>query len=218
MSPMTMAATGAVIGVVGGGRIGRAFARRAASAGISTIIAARRGPDSLEAFAEEVGSLVCPARMAAAVQPEIVLLAVPWPRVAEALVNVADWEGRILVDATNPDGPEALAGLGSRTSSEFVAELAPDAHLVKAFNTLPAELLAADPAEGSGRRVVFLSGDHARAKAEVRRLIARLGFAAVDLGGLAEGGRLQQMPGGPLAGLNLIRIDGRPTPEASVLG
>jgi predicted dinucleotide-binding enzyme len=45
--------------------------------------------------------------------------------------------------------------------------------------------------EAGGRRVVFFSGDHGRAKAEIGRLIARLGFAAVDLGGLADGGRLQ---------------------------
>ena len=44
------------------------------------------------------------------------------------------------------------------------------------------------------------------AKAEAGRLITRLGFAAIDLGRLADGGRLQQSPGGPLAGLNLIMV------------
>lgn len=53
----------------------------------------------------------------------------------------------------------------------------------------------------------FFSGDHAPSKAEVARLIRRLGFAGVDLGGLADGGRLQQFPGGPLPWLNLIQID-----------
>jgi 8-hydroxy-5-deazaflavin:NADPH oxidoreductase len=203
--PVTMAATGTVVGIIGGGRIGRAFARRAASAGISTLVAARRGPDSLASFAEEVGPLVRPASLSAAVEPEIVLIAVPWRSVAEVLVNVDDWDGRILVDATNPDA-EAAAGFDGKTSSELVAGLAPDAQLVKAFNTLPPELLAADPADACGRRVVFFSGDHGRAKAEISRLIARLGFAAVDLGGLADGGRLQQSPGGPLAGLNLVQL------------
>jgi predicted dinucleotide-binding enzyme len=122
------------------------------------------------------------------------------------LDDVTDWDGRILIDATNPDGADTLARLNGRTSSEVIAELSPDAHVVKAFNTMSPELLAADPVNGVGRRVVFYSGDHARAKAEVARLIARIGFAGVDLGGLSDGGRLQQSPG-PLAGLNLIRVE-----------
>jgi len=206
MSVVTETAAGEVVGIVGAGRIGQALARRAAKAGISTLIGSRRGPYSLATFAREAGSLVRPAAILEAVQPEIVVLAVPWTNVADALLNISDWEGRVLIDATNPDSVEALASLDGKTSSEVVAEFAPGAHLVKAFNTLPPELLAADPAEGSGRRVVFFSGDHPRAKAIVGSLIARIGFAGVDLGGLADGGRLQQCPGSPLAGLNLIRL------------
>jgi predicted dinucleotide-binding enzyme len=207
MAAVTLTTTELVVGILGGGKVGRALARRAAASGVSTIIATRTGPDALAAFAREVGSLVCPAATVAALQPEIVVLAVPWPNVAEVLVDVTDWGGRIVIDATNPDTADALARLNGRTSSEIVAELCPDAHVVKAFNTMPAELLAADPVNGGGRRVVFFSGDHARAKAEVARLIARIGFAGVDLGGLSDAGRLQQCPGSPLAGLNLIRVE-----------
>jgi predicted dinucleotide-binding enzyme len=53
--------------------------------------------------------------------------------------------------------------------------------------------------------VIFLSGDDAEAKAEVVALFEGAGFFAVDLGGLREGGRMQQV-GGPLAGHNLIRL------------
>lgn len=60
-----------------------------------------------------------------------------------------------------------------------------------------------DPGEHGGRRVLFVAGDDAGAKGEVVQLIGRLGFAAIDLGALAEGGRLAQFPGGPLPGLNL---------------
>jgi hypothetical protein len=143
-----------------------------------------------------------------AAQPEIVLLALPWRRLPEAVSKVPDWEGRIVIDATNPIGaPDfTIADLGGRTSSEVVADLVPGAHLVKAFNTLRSDILAADPSEAGGRRVIFFSGDHGRAKAEVGRLIDRLGFAGIDLGGLAVGGRLQQFPGGPLATLNLISL------------
>jgi predicted dinucleotide-binding enzyme len=49
--------------------------------------------------------------------------------------------------------------LGGRTSSDIVANLVPGAKLVKAFNTLLAAALAADPKQGGGQRVIFVSGD-----------------------------------------------------------
>jgi predicted dinucleotide-binding enzyme len=79
------------------------------------------------------------------------------------------------------------------------------ARVVKAANTLVAAVLGADPHEGGGRRVIFLSGDDAEAKSEVSALFEDAGFAAVDLGGLVAGGAMQQV-GGPLSGLNLIRL------------
>ncbi|MCY1561261.1 hypothetical protein D9M68_984920 [compost metagenome] len=82
----------------------------------------------------------------------------------------------------------------------------PGARVVKAFNHLRPELLAADPAERGGQRVLFFAGDDAQAKAEVGALIGRLGFAGIDLGTLAVGGRLTQFPGGPLPTLELVRF------------
>lgn len=73
---------------------------------------------------------------------------------------------------------------------------------MKAFNTIPAAILAADPAEYGGRRVVFLAGNDVAANAAVAGLIERLGFAAIDLGKVTEGGRLQQF-GGPLVAVDL---------------
>lgn len=76
-------------------------------------------------------------------------------------------------------------------------------------NTLPAAVLEADPTQHGGRRVVFLSGNERSANGEIATLIERLGFAAIDLGKVSEGGRLQQF-GGPLVALDLAR-HGSPT-------
>src|SRR5262249_21339972 len=118
------------------------------------------------------------------------------------------WEGRIVIDATNPvtEPGFCLTELGGRPSSEVVAALVPGARVVKAFNTLAADLLAADPHQAGGRRGLFFSGDDEAAKQEVGRLLEDAGFAGIDLGTLDAGGRLQQFPGGPLPALNLIRV------------
>ena len=144
-----------------------------------------------------------------AAQADLVVLGVQWSNVAKALEGLPDWNGRILIDATNPtDGPPdfKLADLGGKTSSQVVASLAPDARVVKAFNTLIVANLSADPREAGGRRVLFMSGDDAPAKKEVAKVLDRIGFATIDLGSLSIGGALQQFPGGPLPVHNLIKL------------
>jgi predicted dinucleotide-binding enzyme len=76
---------------------------------------------------------------------------------------------------------------------------------VKAANTPGAAVLGSDPHEAGGRRVIFLSGDDAEAKSTVSTLFDEAGFVAIDLGGLVTGGAMQQL-GGPLSGVNLIKL------------
>ena len=107
-----------------------------------------------------------------------------------------------MIDATNDFDPSDLNG---RTSSEVVADLVSPARVVKGANTLGAALLASEPQEAGGRRVIFLSGDDGDAKSDVIALFEDAGFVAIDLGDLAKGGVLQQVRG-PLAGVNLIQV------------
>ena len=135
-------------------------------------------------------------------------MAVNWSRLPAALAGLPDWKGRIVIDANNAIEaplfkPVELAG---RASSEVFADLVPGARVVKAFNHLRAELLATDPRADGGRRVLFYSGNDTAAKAEVATLIERIGFAGIDLGTLASGGKLAQFPGGPLPNQNLVKI------------
>jgi predicted dinucleotide-binding enzyme len=144
-----------------------------------------------------------------AAHADLVVLAVQWSNVAKALAGLPDWNGRILIDATNPtDGPPdfKLAQLGNKTSSQIVASLAPGARVVKALNTLIVANLSADPREAGGRRLLFMSGDDVPAKKEVTKVLDRIGFATIDLGSLSIGGSLQQFPGGPLPIHNLIKL------------
>jgi predicted dinucleotide-binding enzyme len=120
------------------------------------------------------------------------------PQAVEGL----EWEGGIVIDPTNDFDPSDLDG---RTSSEVLADLVTPARVVKAASTLGAAVLGSDPHEAGGQRVILLSGDDAEAKSEVVALFGEAGFFVVDLGGLREGGRMQQV-GAPLAGHNLVRL------------
>ncbi len=195
------------VGIIGAGAIGQAMARQLTRAGIDVILSNSRGPASLAALAGQLGPRASAGTVRQAAAADIVFVSVNWSRLEEALDGI-DWQGRILIDATNPVLLPGfrLAELGGRNSSQVVAGLAPGARVVKAFNTLLAAVLASDPGQDGGRRVVFLSGDDKAAKDTVAALIERLGFAGIDLGSLAVGGTLQQFPGGPLPAVNLVKL------------
>ncbi len=189
------------VGIIGAGRLGQAMARTALRAGRGVVISHSRGPESLASVVSTLGGGVAAGTPREAAAADIVVVAVPWDRVGEALAEL-EWNGQTVIDATNDWGADDLNG---RTSSELVADLVPGAPLVKAGNTLGAEVLGSDPQAAGGRRVIFLSGDDADAKSAVASLFEDAGFAAIDLGNLATGGAMQQIHH-PLAGLNLIRL------------
>jgi predicted dinucleotide-binding enzyme len=189
------------VGIIGAGRIGQAMARIARRAGRPVMIANRKGPRSLASLVQELGDGVSAGTVDEVAGADIVVLAVMWPDVPQAVDGPA-WEGRILIDPTNDFDPSNLNG---RTSSEVVADLVAPARVVKTANIFAADLLASEPRQAGGQRVMFLSGDDADAKYEVGGLFEAAGFFVIDLGGLREGGQMQQF-GGPLAGQNLIRF------------
>ncbi len=196
------------IGIIGSGNIGTAFARRLASAGIKAAMSNSRGPESLKDLVRELGPLIKASTRDEAARADIVFIAVNWTKLPAALTGLPDWGGRIVIDANNPIEAPLFkpVNLQGQVSSEVVADLVPGAHVVKAFNHLRAEVLAGDPGADGGRRVLFYSGNDRAAKAEVAALIDRLGFAGIDLGSLAVGGKLAQFPGGPLPNQNLVKV------------
>lgn len=197
-----------IIGIIGSGAIGAAFARTLSRAGVEATISNSRGPDSLDGLVRELGPSIKAGSREEAASADIVVVAVNWTKLPTAMAGLPDWKGRIVIDANNPIEAPLFkpAELGGRVSSEVFAALVPGARVVKAFNHLRAELLATDPGSDGGRRVLFYSGDDTAAKAEVASLIERIGFAGIDLGSLAVGGKLTQFPGGPLPNQNLVKM------------
>ena len=194
-----------LVGVLGAGAVGTAFASRLVAGGHQVVLSNSRGPESLADKVRALGPGASAGTLAEAARAELVVLAVPGDRVADALAGLPDWGGRVLVDATNDFTAPPLVP-GATTSSEKVAGLAPGARVIKALNHLFASNLGADPRRPEGNRVLFFSGDDDAAKKEFGELLSGLGYAPVDLGRLAEGGRLHQFPGGPLTGMDLVRL------------
>jgi 8-hydroxy-5-deazaflavin:NADPH oxidoreductase len=191
-----------LVGIIGAGRIGQTIAEIALRAGRRVVISNSRGPESLASVVEALGDGATAGTVQEAAAADIIVIAVMWPDVPKA-VGGLQWDGRIVIDPTNDFDPSDLNG---RTSSEVVADLVAPARVVKAGNTFAAAVLASDPSDMGGRRVIFVSGDDADAKAEVSAIFDGAGFATIDLGALAAGGAIQQV-GGPLAGANLVRFD-----------
>jgi predicted dinucleotide-binding enzyme len=206
--------------IIGSGAIGTAIARQFARQQIEVHVANTRGPASLDALVKELGPVIVPTELNTALGADIVFLAIPFDAVGAALKDAPAWNNRIIVDTTNAiDFSDfSPADLGGRPSSQIVADAAPGARLVKAFNTMFANVVARKPDDARGRRVLFLSGDDQAANATLAELITGFGYAAIDLGTIAGGGLLQQF-GGPLTTHSLIqqRQGGASLPEMDVI-
>jgi predicted dinucleotide-binding enzyme len=192
--------------IIGAGNIGSAVARAFARVDLTVQVAASRGPDTVRPLAESIGAQVVPTEVSDALAADIVVLAVPFEAVEGLVTQVPDWNGRIIVDATNAIDYRDFspADLGGKASSDIVGEWAVNARVVKAFGHTWARVLARDPGDGrGGRRVLFVSGNHPEANSEVAQLISALGFEPIDLGRNSEGGLLQQF-GGPLTTRSFI--------------
>jgi len=125
---------------------------------------------------------------------DVVVLATPWPAVADAIRSAGDMTGKVLLDATNPLGAGMKLDVGpnGESGAERIAQLAPGALVVKVFNTTGFGNMA-DPSYGGEPTVMFYAGDDAGAKEVARQLAVDLGFDAVDAGGLERARQLEHL-------------------------
>lgn len=193
--------------IIGSGTVGSTLAHFFAAKGVPVRIANSRGPNTLAELAARLGSVVTPVTVEEAVEADVVLFAVGSVTFKDVAALRQDWSGKIVIDVTNgfmlpPEVQEAE--FGGRLTSEVNAGRVPGAKLVKAFNQLPLKVLAGPVPDGIGRRVVFVSSDYEDASAAVAKLVDELGFAPIEVGKLAEGGRLIQARA-PLVFQNLVK-------------
>ncbi len=189
-------------GFIGAGEVAQTYAKHFVRHGHEVVLSNSRGSDSLTELVRGIGPNAKAGTVEEAAKQDIVILCVRWAQAKQALAEVSDWNGRILVDATNRPLDEDAKG---KTSSEVIASYVPNARVIKALNTLVVKWIQ-DFSTKKPKSVLLLSGDEADAKQKLARALEETGFIPLDLGGLIDGGRLQQF-GGPLNALHLNLLD-----------
>ena len=175
------------VAIIGTGNMGAGLASTLAGAGHEVTIGAR---DLIKAaaLADKVGRGAVGGGIAAAAKlADVVVLALPFGAAADAIKLAGDLAGKIVVDISNPisaDFKELVIG-HTTSAAEEIQKLAPQARVVKAFNTIFAQLLAPGSRQGKSLQV-FVAGDDASAKAAVSELAKSAGFEAVEAGPLTN--------------------------------
>jgi predicted dinucleotide-binding enzyme len=170
------------IAVIGAGRIGGNIARQLAAAGHSVVLGYSRDTAALEARAADMGASAAPPRDAVA-GAEVVVIAVPWSVLPDALDAAGSLDGRIVIDTTNQFGSGPMPAEG-QTAAAFNAARMPGARYTKSFNTLTSAFQV-ETAHREPRVVQWLCGDDHAANDVVAGLIRDAGYEPFDLGGTA---------------------------------
>ena len=173
------------ISIIGLGNMASVLADRALAGGNAVEIIGRDRVKANELAAALGGATV--GTVGTAPAGDIVVLAVPYATAAAVVSEYGDaLDGKVVIDITNPVTPDFTGFVTPEGSSgaQEIAKAAPaGAHVVKAFNTLFANVLAAGSAEGRPLDV-FIAGDDAKSKARVSAFIESLGLRPMDAGQL----------------------------------
>lgn len=195
---------------IGSGKVGGALAARFADVGYHVTIAARNPESETTKAALSRHSALKVADVGSAVAAaDIIFLAVPFAAAENALKQRDAFSGKIVVDCTNPVGAGLTHGLESvRGGSEVIAELVPEAHVVKAFTVYGYENFEDTDysAYSPLRPVMPVCGEDATSKALVCGLANSLGFEAVDVGNLSSALHLEHMT---LLWIKMARAQGK---------
>ncbi|MCB0790276.1 MAG: NAD(P)-binding domain-containing protein [Flavobacteriales bacterium] len=179
------------IGIIGTGAVGQALAAGFLKHGY-TVQMATRHPENIADWLKEHPDVRTGTHKDVAAWAELVVLAVKGTA-AEAAVRLCDAKdlaGKTVIDATNPiaDAPPENGVLKFFTTledslMERLQKVNPDAHFVKAFNSV-GNVFMVDPGFGGVKPTMFICGNDADAKKEVTALLDGIGWEAEDMGGV----------------------------------
>jgi NADPH-dependent F420 reductase len=184
------------ITIIGAGNMGRAIATRAIAGGHEAEIV-DRDPAEARKLAEEVGGSATALEPDSPFGGEIVVFAVYYPGIKDAVRQYADrLGGKVVVDITNPVDTETwdrLATEPGSSSAEEIAQLVPaGTPVLKAFNTTFAPTLV-DGEVDSQPLDVLIAGDDEDAKQKVAQLASDGGLRPLDVGQLSRAQQLEHL-------------------------
>ncbi len=182
------------IAIIGAGNVGRALTTSFSRAGHGVIVASR-DPEDAGAIASETRSRVATSNAEAAAAAQVVVLAIPFASVEAVAAEIRDAvAGKAVIDTTNrmSFGPAGPAIDADASNAERLAAWLPDAHVVKAFNTLFASNQA-DPIADGVQLDGFVAADDATARETVLELVRSIGLNPVDVGPLSRAQQLEQL-------------------------
>lgn len=183
------------ISIIGAGNVGGTLGKRWATAGHDIVFGVR--DPTREKYRSLVTQTGGRARLAsngeASAHADVILLATPWNVTEAAIAACGNLAGKVLIDATNPLGPDLGLTMGfSDSGGEQVARWAIGARVVKAFNTTGFNVMD-NPVMEARHAVMFVAGDDPTAKAVALDLATAIGFEAVDAGQLKMARQLEPM-------------------------
>lgn len=185
--------------IIGAGSMGKGLTKQIAKAGHQVTVTAR-DVSKAQALAQEFTNVSAAPADQALGSANVVIVATGYADAVPALKSLGDLTGKVIIDITNPLTADYMGlTIGHSTSAaEEIAKAVPGAHVVKAFNTVFAQILAEGP-QLQGKPVpVFYATDSEQARETVRVLIESTGFAPVNAGPLKNARYLESV-----AGLNI---------------
>jgi 8-hydroxy-5-deazaflavin:NADPH oxidoreductase len=168
------------ISIIGSGNMAAAIGTRAAKHG-HTVELLSRNTVKAQALADQIGHGATVGRFGAKPAGDIVILAVLYTGVVDAVAKYGDaLAGKVLVDISNPFNADASGLVTTSSAAQEIATAAPEsAHVVKALNTIFGHVLAkGTPLDA------FIAGDSAEAKSAVATFLDSLELRTLDAGGL----------------------------------
>lgn len=195
------------LGILGTGTMGSALGSLWTRHGYPVVFGSR-SPEKAAAVAAAAGPTAAGGTYRdAAAHGDVLILATLWEHTEEVLRQAGPLAGKVLLDCSNPEGPDGHTLMVGHTDSgaEHVARWAAGARVVKAFNHVYAEIVNTSPVFGAEAASVLYCGDDPEAKAAVARMGADCGFDMVDAGPLVNARLLE-----PAAALmvQLVRVMG----------
>jgi predicted dinucleotide-binding enzyme len=173
------------IAVLGTGVVGRSLAGKLLESGHDVVLGSRSATnEAAVGWAAEAGPRAKAATFFdAAADAEVVINATPGAVSLEVLAaaSTKNLAGKVLIDVANPldhsaGFPPSLSISNTDSLAETIQRAFPTARVVKALNTMRADVMVAPDRLAGGDHDVFMAGDDAEAKEVVAGLLREFGW------------------------------------------